>query len=1338
MKNYISLVISLLMIVSISFGQKKNKKWHSLNALIIDTVSHDKCTAPMYVYDRSGNKALLDNVRSLNNYSEIAGFFRLHFEDEGTDHGFFDPLFGQQRRAVAVQVYKDLSQLLRPNAELPNPYPAYTQDRYVEIEIKESDVDMPAGALAYASQWYLDVQNGITYGNVWEYINTGVDPYSFLTNPNFPATPSFHGYMRFAFDNFSYNTNLNQTASNNSFDLYTILLHEATHTLGFASLISDDGTSKQTGTSPGRYSPWDTYLHIGSSSTPLLNFDIDYDCYNSEFNTTLSSNDILGSCNNVDMSFLYPGTSVLNSVFTDPNYNNGGSVFSHFNCSQTTDYVMNAAAPMGYTQRFLNLKEVQALCAIGYEISGEYGEGGAIVDFATNSTSITYSNACPTSRIIAGANDFGPYSPDMNVVPYTVMAGEEINIIDLTQNDYPSSSEICCVEIVVGDGSITSTTNTGFTYQTAGTFIDEAIIKYRPMNSLGQKGNITYVFIDVTPPALSPCTYTSLCQENIVCHGDFEDCIGGVGDGGNYYFSDFILVGGVENSTDIYTINGNRFVGMSAYNGVPEAIAMKLSTPISIGETVNISFNSSKDRNSSSTGPIGLNLFGSLIEPCDSSVSFTNGVGTSYCPQFIPILMDTYSITNDISGQFPTYIAPNFTNYSTMGYTNTTGEEIKYIFLKPSLQTEGFILIDDISIEKANTNSISINSILTTTSVCPNENFTIDYEVCPTGGIPTSAVTLIYEDQYGNIPTGITIESSSDFDPTSGAVIIQPSDWNSSTGCVNLSLNLTVNGNALMGSSISNILNVQEGSCIIGSAVEDIIQIGNLDLLEITKTVSIVNNIATYNITVENGHYSNTYHNIIIEDIVPAELYNINSSDFVEAPANHLTINSPFSLNPNESITFSFTAEIQDNLDCNIAIENCASITSGNGLCYLPLESCVTFTNGLILNVTSTDVCLDDCNGIATVIPTNAGGSFIYEWNTPIPATTSTVNNLCSGTYMVTVTDENGCNAIGTVTINQSPEIIASINADSVICYGSKNASATVDVTGGFGPFTYAWSTTPIQTLATAVGLNDGIYTVIITDANNCTISHSVTIDNYPQIISSIHSNGLICFGSQDGAATVTVSSGSGPFTYEWGTVPTQTNPTAVGLSSGIYSVIITDVDDCTSERLISIESYDIIPITLREDTVLGLMDTLIIDAGYGFSSYLWSTGDTSQSILISTNEYEHGVLSFSVTVTDEFGCENSDTVQVTYIDNESVPEVINSNAITLFPNPTTGEINIYGVECEYVKILNIQGKLIKQFENTNKDISIDLSQEAKGVYLVKLISGKTVYSHKVILKSSF
>ncbi len=201
-------------------------------------------------------------------------------------------------------------------------------------------------------------------------------------------------------------------------------------------------------------------------------------------------------------------------------------------------------------------------------------------------------------------------------------------------------------------------------------------------------------------------------------------------------------------------------------------------------------------------------------------------------------------------------------------------------------------------------------------------------------------------------------------------------------------------------------------------------------------------------------------------------------------------------------------------------------------------------------------------NGSASVTASGGTPTYSYSW-LPNGGTTSSVSNLSSGTSTVTITDSKGCTTTSTVTLNSvSGPTLSIVSQASVTCFGTNTGTATVNSTGGTGPYTYTWS--PGNLIgASQTGLAAGTYTVNVLDVNQCSGSGTISITQPTSGITGTISTTPTGCGTSVGSATVTANGGTPGYTYSWS--PTAGSGTSIsGLAAGNYSVLITDTKGCT------------------------------------------------------------------------------------------------------------------------------------------------------------------------------
>ena len=281
-------------------------------------------------------------------------------------------------------------------------------------------------------------------------------------------------------------------------------------------------------------------------------------------------------------------------------------------------------------------------------------------------------------------------------------------------------------------------------------------------------------------------------------------------------------------------------------------------------------------------------------------------------------------------------------------------------------------------------------------------------------------------------------------------------------------------------------------------------------------------------------------------------------------------------------------------------------------------------------------------NGSASVVPTGGSGPFTYLWS-PTGGNAATASNLSIGNYTVTVTAANSCPTTASVNITQPTALVATNSQLNVICNGGNSGTGTVNISGGTGPYTYLWSPTG-GNASTATGLSAGNYTCTSTDANGCQITQSFTITQSTALNSTTSIFPTTC-GNANGAATVNVLGGQGPYSYSW--APTGGNAaSANNLTAGTYTCTITDANNCTRTQIISIPNSSGVSLAVSATSNIlcfgqatGSAQVLATGTNTPFT-YLWSNGNTS------TNATGLTAGTFIVTVTDINNC--IDTVHIT------------------------------------------------------------------------------------------
>ncbi|NNF01397.1 MAG: T9SS type A sorting domain-containing protein, partial [Bacteroidia bacterium] len=345
------------------------------------------------------------------------------------------------------------------------------------------------------------------------------------------------------------------------------------------------------------------------------------------------------------------------------------------------------------------------------------------------------------------------------------------------------------------------------------------------------------------------------------------------------------------------------------------------------------------------------------------------------------------------------------------------------------------------------------------------------------------------------------------------------------------------------------------------------------------------------------------------------------------------------------------------------------TVTDAN-LCTTTCSVIITEPAAILVSCSQDSVlCFSDSTGQAHVVASGGTGALSYLWSDG--QTTSTAANLISGTYTVTVTDQNSCTSACSVSVLEPEVLNASCFGDNNLCNGDSLGVAIVVVSGGTLPYTYLWSSG--ETTASINLLPADVYTVTVTDKNGCTTQCSVTILEPPPIVATTAKRNVSCFGGKNGAGYIFGGGGVPPYTYLWDDGTTVHNNG--GLQAGTYSVTITDANGCTLVTSVTItQPSQILTFILLEGPSCSGGGTgninLLVSGGVAPYNYLWSTGATTEDITGVTA----GV--YWVVITDRNRCATYSIIFVT----NPVPLTVNVAGTNLLCNGDSSGIAIANV----------------------------------------------------------
>lgn len=361
---------------------------------------------------------------------------------------------------------------------------------------------------------------------------------------------------------------------------------------------------------------------------------------------------------------------------------------------------------------------------------------------------------------------------------------------------------------------------------------------------------------------------------------------------------------------------------------------------------------------------------------------------------------------------------------------------------------------------------------------------------------------------------------------------------------------------------------------------------------------------------------------------------------------------------PNVPTTWNWWNYITTNTSVTNGQSSCNYSLTSAGDCYTlavaglyyqtACSSCTPTTSPMTV---STSVTPDMCSGNGTATVSVSGGTapYTYTWYTNPPQSGTTATGLTAGVYQVQVTDANGACAGATVTIPYGGPVV-SITGTQSNC--NPTGTATANVTGGISPYSYSWTTSPVQTTQTATNLSSGSYSVTVTDAGGCVTTSSVVISQASPLtvgLSATPATGCLSNSAADGSIAVTaVNYGTPPYTYSWSTVPVQTNDTAFNLMQGTYTVTVTDANGCTGSAAATVTLAPGFTVhTVSTSAPCGGTGTATVDTIYGGTPpYTYNWNSTPPQTTATATNLPPG--SYYVTVTDGSGCSYNANASIT------------------------------------------------------------------------------------------
>lgn len=265
-----------------------------------------------------------------------------------------------------------------------------------------------------------------------------------------------------------------------------------------------------------------------------------------------------------------------------------------------------------------------------------------------------------------------------------------------------------------------------------------------------------------------------------------------------------------------------------------------------------------------------------------------------------------------------------------------------------------------------------------------------------------------------------------------------------------------------------------------------------------------------------------------------------------------------------------------------------------------------------------------------------------------------------------------------------------------------------------------------------ANGLQNGIYTVTITDNNACEWDTTIMISqNLGPQIQSLSADSVSCYSQCDGSASVTAS-GNGSLSYNWNDLNASDSTFADNLCPGYYSVVVTDPAGCSATDSVLVLAPDSLIISISSTDDTGSCNgsaSALVSGGTPPYSFAWN--DPMNQTLDSISNLCNGT--YTLILTDGNGCSSS--IQIDIDDINSLLEN-ESKLISIYPNPTQALLNIttdYTGNIHW-SITEVNGKEILKGNAVSNSFQVNVNELANGLYFFNITHNGAILS-KVFIK---
>ncbi len=421
----------------------------------------------------------------------------------------------------------------------------------------------------------------------------------------------------------------------------------------------------------------------------------------------------------------------------------------------------------------------------------------------------------------------------------------------------------------------------------------------------------------------------------------------------------------------------------------------------------------------------------------------------------------------------------------------------------------------------------------------------------------------------------------------------------------------------------------------------------------------------------------------------------------------------------------------------NVLIEDVDGCTASGNI-VLANPAALGISNAVV------DASCGTADGSITSSGSGGTGSIMYSIDGGSLQSSGSFASLVAGTYILRLEDDNNCALQDTVDVQNpgAPTLGAATTTDPS-CFQLFNGSVDVTATGGTGLLSYSMDGgTTTQSTGSFSGLFAGSYTIEVSDSNSCSDVIVFTLTDPAQIVATVSSSEILCFGDANGSISISGSGGTGTLEYSVdGGTTYQATGNFTNLTEGDFATAVKDSNGCivfADTAMISEPTAIVLNGIVSDVTTMGGTDgsiDLTATGGSGTLLYDWDndgTGDTDDTEDLS------GLIAgfYMITVSDSNNCSSDTTFEV--LDGPvGIDELeLIGQSIQIYPIPAENNLTIElsGNALFEYRVYNGIGKLVYT-GSLNQTTNVDISELASGTYQLVLMDQNAVQIVKRFIK---